>query len=279
MIDFDIPEYMRSIKGQGPPYKCPACDKPYKSVSSIKNFFLFRDFTICHFQTIGLQYHLKNHDRDPSTPATPVTPTPKKRKKGKNTPKIKSNKIKSPSTPVENQIIFDDAQNLIIKVKGKSIPVPIDEEIPLIDMQVYEKMTAHSNYEIEDIEPPKEPMISLPQAVYRTVDDYNILDAPPKPTGYIRFIEKTPEELDGEIEYDVDEEDTTWLEMMNEKRSDGNLQVIPVETLELLIDRLEKESYFQVWKDFGLFLVDYCKCSREFCGGSRNPEKIQTYKS
>ncbi|XP_070501839.1 bromodomain-containing protein homolog [Chironomus tepperi] len=227
MIDFDIPEYLKSIKGQGPPYKCPACEKQYKS-------------------TIGLQYHLKNHDRDPSTPATPATPTAKKRKKGKNTPKIKSNnKNKSPSTPIENQIIFDDAQNLILKVKGKTIPLPIDEDIPLIDMQVYEKMTAHSNYEIEDIEPPKEPIISLPEAIYRPVNDYVIVDAPPKPTGYIRFIEKTPEELDGEIEYDVDEEDTTWLDMINDKRSETNLNVIPVETLELLIDRLEKESYFQ----------------------------------
>lgn len=147
--------------------------------------------------------------------------------------------------PFENQIIVDDSNNLTFKVNGKSIPFPIDEEIPLIDMKVYEKMTSHSNYEIEDIEPPKEPHIQLPMAVFRVIDDYHISDAPPKPTGYIRFIEKSPEELDGEVEYDVDEEDTTWLDIMNDKRSETSLQSISVETLELLIDRLEKESYFQ----------------------------------
>ncbi|KAG5667684.1 hypothetical protein PVAND_015656 [Polypedilum vanderplanki] len=227
MIDFDIPEYIKSIKGQSAPFKCPACEKSYKSV-------------------IGLQYHLKNHDRDPSQPTTPVTPTPKKRKKGKNTPKIKSEKNKTPQTPVDDhQIILDDFNNLIFKVNGKTIPFPVEEELPLIDMKLYEKMTSHSNYEIEDISPPIEPHIQLPQAVFRVIDDYQIADAPPKPTGYIRFIEKTPEELDGEVEYDVDEEDTTWLEVINEKRRETNLSAVSVETLELLIDRLEKESYFQ----------------------------------
>lgn len=198
-------------------------------------------------QVIGLQYHLKNHDRDPSQPTTPVTPTPKKRKKGKNTPKIKSGKNKTPQTPVDDhQIIVDDFNNLIFKVNGKTIPFPVEEELPLIDMKLYEKMTSHSNYEIEDISPPHEPHIQLPQAVFRVIDDYHIADAPAKPTGYIRFIEKTPEELDGEVEYDVDEEDTTWLEVINDKRRESNLTAVSVETLELLIDRLEKESYFQV---------------------------------
>jgi bromodomain and PHD finger-containing protein 1 len=191
-------------------------------------------------KVIGLQYHLKSHDKDSSTVNTPINPTPKKRKKGKNTPKFE----KSPAI-TENQITFDESQNLVIKVIGKSIPFPIDEELPLIDVEVYEKMTSHSNYEIEDIEAPKDPQISLPEAIFLKIDDYNLTDAPPKPTGYIRFIEKTTEELDGEIEYDVDEEDTAWLDIMNERRSENNLPVVAVETLELLIDRLEKESFFQ----------------------------------
>lgn len=187
-----------------------------------------------------MQYHLRNHDRDPSTPATPIGPTPKKKKKGLQTPKVE----KSPQN-IENQITFDESQNLIFKFNGKTIPLPIEDELPIIDLQVYEKMTSHSNYEIESIEPPTEPEVQLPEAFFRIIDDYNLDDAPAKPNAYIRFIEKTPEELDGEIEYDVDEEDTTWLEMINENRDDANLNKIPVDTLELLIDRLEKESYFQ----------------------------------
>lgn len=187
-----------------------------------------------------MQYHLKHHDKDHSTPSTPIGPTPKKKKKGLHTPKIE----KSPPN-VENQIMFDECQQLIFKFNGKILPLPIDDELPIIDIQLYEKMTSHSNYEIESIEPPTEPEVKLPEAIFRNIDDYNISDAPAKPNAYIRFIEKTAEELDNEVEYDVDEEDTTWLEIINEKRDDVGLQAITVDVLELLIDRLEKESYFQ----------------------------------
>lgn len=201
--------------------------------------FVFHCLHIPIQQVIGLQYHLKNHDKDPSTPSTPIGVTPKKKKKG--IPKAE----KSPPNP-ENLISFDDSQNLVFKFNGKSIPLPIEDELPIIDLQVYEKMTSHSNYEIESIDPPKEEQpVPLPEAVFRKIETYNILDAPPKPNAYIRFIEKTAEELDGEVEYDVDEEDTTWLEIINEKRDDAGLNSITVDTLELLIDRLEKESYFQ----------------------------------
>lgn len=183
---------------------------------------------------------MKNHDKDPSAPTTPIGPTPKKKKKGLNTPKQEKS-----SPNIENQITFDEAQNLVFNFNGKTIPLPIEDELPIIDIQVYDKMTSHSNYEIESIEPPKEPEVKLPEALFRKIDDYNICDAPTKPNAYIRFIEKTPEELDGEIEYDVDEEDTTWLDLINEKRDDTGLNPISIDTLELLIDRLEKESYFQ----------------------------------
>lgn len=44
----------------------------------------------------------------------------------------------------------------------------------------------------------------------------------------------------------MDEEDTTWLALMNEKREAAGLSPVSVDSLELLMDRLEKESYFQV---------------------------------
>ena len=48
------------------------------------------------------------------------------------------------------------------------------------------------------------------------------------------------------MEYDLDEEDCAWLGIINEKRAESGLPPIPVDTFELLMDRLEKESYFQV---------------------------------
>lgn len=80
------------------------------------------------------------------------------------------------------------------------------------------------------------------------IEDYNdrVSDAPARPNAYIRFIEKSAEELDGEVEYDVDEEDTAWLALINKQRLKQGLPQVSVDTLELLMDRLEKESYFQV---------------------------------
>lgn len=61
-----------------------------------------------------------------------------------------------------------------------------------------------------------------------------------------RFIEKSVEELDTEVEYDMDEEDAAWLQIMNERREASGLAGISIESFELLMDRLEKESYFLV---------------------------------
>jgi len=67
-----------------------------------------------------------------------------------------------------------------------------------------------------------------------------------------RFIEKSVEELDTEVEYDFDEQDAAWLQIMNERRESSGLAGISIESFELLMDRLEKESYFVVVS--GLFI-------------------------
>uniref|UniRef100_A0A673XG83 Bromodomain and PHD finger containing 3 n=1 Tax=Salmo trutta TaxID=8032 RepID=A0A673XG83_SALTR len=67
--------------------------------------------------------------------------------------------------------------------------------------------------------------------------------APSLPTAYYRYIERSAEEQEAEAEYDMDEEDAAWLEMVNARRaSDGHATVSP-DTFELLVDRLEEESY------------------------------------
>lgn len=60
-----------------------------------------------------------------------------------------------------------------------------------------------------------------------------------------RYIDKSAEELDEEVEYDIDEEDYIWLDIMNEKRRSDGVAPIPQEVFEYLMDRLEKESYFE----------------------------------
>lgn len=61
----------------------------------------------------------------------------------------------------------------------------------------------------------------------------------------LRYIDKSAEELDEEVEYDIDEEDYIWLDFMNKKRESDAVSPITQEVFEYLMDRLEKESYFE----------------------------------
>ncbi|NXJ02007.1 BRPF3 protein, partial [Psophia crepitans] len=87
--------------------------------------------------------------------------------------------------------------------------------------------------------------LHLPQPNFRVVDSFSQPHAPPLPAAYYRYIEKPPEDLDVEVEYDMDEEDLAWLEMVNEKRKDDGYGTVSADTFELLVDRLEKESYLE----------------------------------
>uniref|UniRef100_A0A672YHH5 Bromodomain and PHD finger containing, 1 n=1 Tax=Sphaeramia orbicularis TaxID=375764 RepID=A0A672YHH5_9TELE len=88
------------------------------------------------------------------------------------------------------------------------------------------------------------PAVKLPEAVFRELDQERP-DAPPRPSSYYRYIDKSVEELDEEVEYDIDEEDYIWLDIMNDKRRRDGVTPIPQEVFEYLMDRLEKESYFE----------------------------------
>ncbi|XP_048353070.1 bromodomain and PHD finger-containing protein 3 isoform X5 [Sphaerodactylus townsendi] len=84
----------------------------------------------------------------------------------------------------------------------------------------------------------------LPQPSFRMIDSLNQPDAPTLPTAYYQYIEKSPEDIDVDVEYDMDEEDLAWLDIVNEKRKNDGYGSI-AETFELLVDRLEKESYLE----------------------------------
>uniref|UniRef100_A0A672MLR3 Bromodomain and PHD finger containing 3 n=1 Tax=Sinocyclocheilus grahami TaxID=75366 RepID=A0A672MLR3_SINGR len=86
---------------------------------------------------------------------------------------------------------------------------------------------------------------TLPKPTFREQESYEPVEASPRPSAYYRYIEKSGEEMETDAEYDMDEEDLAWLELVNERRaSEGHPQVCP-DTFELLIDRLEKESFLE----------------------------------
>ncbi|CAK6983889.1 bromodomain-containing protein 1-like [Scomber scombrus] len=82
----------------------------------------------------------------------------------------------------------------------------------------------------------------LLEAKVRTVE-YNLPVVPRRPVTYYKYTERTAEELDEEVEYDMDEEDYAWLELINEKRKSEGISQVSNHLFEFLMDRFEKESY------------------------------------
>merc|ERR1712001_119152 len=119
--------------------------------------------------------------------------------------------------------------------------------------------------------------LKLPEAHFAEIDDYDIPDAPPRTSSYYRFIEKSAEEMDEMVEYDMDEEDVAWLNIINEKRSQDGLSKIHEDQFELLMDRLEKESYFHVQtngKDYSAPIDDDAICCVCMDGEATNTNVI-----
>ncbi|XP_073695043.1 bromodomain-containing protein 1 [Garra rufa] len=85
---------------------------------------------------------------------------------------------------------------------------------------------------------------NLPEPKFRTVD-YNLPSIPRRPFTYYEYKEKTLEELNEEVEYDMDEEDYAWLELVNEKRKNEGLNLVSPNAFEFLLDRFEKESFLE----------------------------------
>lgn len=62
---------------------------------------------------------------------------------------------------------------------------------------------------------------------------------------YIHYVEPTSEELMARVEYDMDEEDTEWLKKFNAKYEPQYNYSVTENDFEKIMDRLEKESYFE----------------------------------
>ncbi|KAL4711897.1 hypothetical protein ACJJTC_006066 [Scirpophaga incertulas] len=231
-LDFDVFEFCKKLRqNRPPPYQCPLekCDKVYKS--------------LC-----GLQYHLVHYDHDNPTTATPTVPHSRK-KGGRARAPVPTGDIALQSPPKE-ALTFAEAQKVVqFEIDGKISRIPIDQPLPVMSLEEWEKKNSELEKPLPFVDPQPEPHVKLPEASYKLIPDYNerVCDAPLRPNAYIRFIEKSAEELDGEVEYDVDEEDTAWLAIINKMRAKQGLPAVSVDTLELLMDRLEKESYFQVY--------------------------------
>ncbi|XP_052841360.1 bromodomain-containing protein homolog [Drosophila gunungcola] len=268
-LDFDAVEYCKGVKSQQsqPPFACPVrgCDRSYKTI-------------------MGLQYHLMKYDHDNPQPLTPVlTPSRKKARSRSGGHHSTPRPLKEHPTPgaagsearngcssagmggattgagggtvrqyanPESLVAYNEEEATVtFNLDGKSVRLGIDDALPLVEDEEFAALVTRGCILNADAPPLEEnapwARVQVPVARVAEIPDYRVPDAPPRPLAYYRFIEKSLEELDGEVEYDVDEEDSAWLEHMNEERQRMGLNAVGIDTMELLMDRLEKESHFQ----------------------------------
>ncbi|XP_060095319.1 peregrin isoform X5 [Heteronotia binoei] len=256
-VDFDVKTFCHNLRATKPPYECPVgtCRKIYKSYS-------------------GIEYHLYHYDHD-NPPPPQSTPLRKHKKKGRQS-RTANKQSPSPSetsqSPGREIMTYAQAQRMVeVDLHGRVHRISIFDNLDVVSEddeapeEAPENNSNKENTETPSVAPkagkhknkekrkdsnhhhhsasagntPK-----LPEAVYRELDQ-DTPDAPPRPTSYYRYIEKSAEELDEEVEYDMDEEDYIWLDIMNERRKTEGVTPIPQEVFEYLMDRLEKESYFE----------------------------------
>uniref|UniRef100_A0A3Q3GUR7 Bromodomain containing 1a n=1 Tax=Labrus bergylta TaxID=56723 RepID=A0A3Q3GUR7_9LABR len=174
----------------------------------------------------------------------------------------------SPIKPSPNKQIltYAQAQRMVeFDIDGRLHRVSIYDKLDVIsddDPTVQEMMECTSNK--ENAEKPQQQVLlrsvspgegvgqntgvnagpKLPEPKFRTVE-YNRPAVPKRPAVFYKYIEKTEEELDEETEYDMDEEDYAWLDLVNEKRKSEGVSQVSYNVFEFLIDRFEKELYLE----------------------------------
>jgi len=103
--------------------------------------------------------------------------------------------------------------------------------------------------------------LNLPKVSFRKVEDvasteptggadgqarsygYNDFSTFERPEHYIRYIEPIETELAIQVEYDMDEQDQEWLDLVNADRKKEQIDQVSYEMFEIIIDRLEKEWF------------------------------------
>ncbi|XP_043464131.1 bromodomain-containing protein 1 [Leptopilina heterotoma] len=165
------------------------------------------------------------------------------------------NKNKIPPTPGSAEVaITQESSKFVLLNLGDDVNKPLrlnfTDKITVISQEEFELEDKNlpKGAPVPENQDDKAILSSLPVAVVKELSGYenHIGEAEPLPNNYVRFMERSGEDLDGEVEYDLDEEDSAWLSIVNERRlASGLTPPMEADTFELLMDRLEKESYFQ----------------------------------
>ncbi|KAM3847412.1 peregrin isoform 7-T7 [Vipera latastei] len=276
-VDFDVKTFCHNLRATKPPYECPVdtCRKIYKSYSGI-------EYHLYHYdhdnppppQNTPLRKHKKKGRHGRATNKQSPSPSETSQSPGRDVMTY-AQAQRMVEVDLHGRVhrisIFD---NLDVVSEDDEAPEEAPEnnsnkentETPSVAPKAGKhknkekrKDSNHHHHHHHHHSASAGNTPKLPEAVYRELDQ-DTPDAPPRPTSYYRvasdctffrfgwrprYIEKSAEELDEEVEYDMDEEDYIWLDIMNERRKTEGVSPIPQEIFEYLMDRLEKESYFE----------------------------------
>ncbi|XP_065742887.1 bromodomain-containing protein 1 isoform X5 [Phocoena phocoena] len=179
-------------------------------------------------------------------------------------------------SPTRETLTYAQAQRMVeIEIEGRLHRISIFDPLEVIledDLTAQEMSECNSNKENSERPPvclrakrPKNnrvkkkseappsahgapsPASALPEPKVRVLE-YSPPVAPRRPPVYYKFVEKSAEELDDEVEYDMDEEDYAWLEIVNEKRRGDCVAAVSQGAFEFLMDRFEKASHCEKQK-------------------------------
>ena len=252
----------QQYREQAIPFKCPVCQKVYRSLAGILyHIGQFRGITKVPRCMLGEDTPKGSPARMPSSPMN-------SRKK----------------TPKREALTWAESQRLVeVEFESDYHRIVIDDDLYLVDsMSDIENKGSNHETDKGDTHLPKShtpnrrtrvstpqskgnrnkgkkksklktpsqdstanQKISLPEPNVVIIEGIECQDAPVRDSVYYRFIEQSVEEMDDMVEYDMDEEDYQWLALINEERKNEGLTSVPQEVFELLMDRLEKECVFE----------------------------------
>lgn len=268
-LDFDVRDFLANCRASKPPYTCPYndCERTYRSLNGIESH------VSCHLQeedgggqnrSGSYKGNPMFYDEESNSSSTCRMPREcltyaeaQRMIEVEIEGRVHRININEPMDIVSLEKEDDEIDLMIIEKNGSQIFNEGDDcdNSTLTTKNGQGKRSTkkngkHRRIATTKVETPPDAFpfapvpIKLPEPNFRILANRDALKAPPRPISYFRYIDKSPEELDEQIEYDMDEEDFSWLELVNRKRSKDSLCSIPPDTFELLMDRLEKECYF-----------------------------------
>ena len=250
----------KSLRGQKPPYVCPHCSREYQSPT-------------------GIMYHIGQFGppskipRCLAEPGSSAASSPRGPACGTAPPSPATGCIRKAAKVPRRDLTWAEAQQIVEfdfdtcyqrleidteveierqsteedvpggKKKGSGAKTPQKRGQGLTPQRRSGKNKGKRKSKLKT--PGKGDIVPLPVADVQVLEGVESPDAPPRSNSFYRFVETSAEDLDELVEYDIDEEDSQWLQLVNEDRKQQGLTAVPQEAFEILMDRLEKECFFE----------------------------------